>query len=241
MHQEDSITESIVHKIASSFPDTSTRLLGVYSMAVKVIRLDYPVGSKIELPGYIKNSNNIICLKDVASNLCFWACMALADGCRRDCYITKAKKLFNKFYKNKRKIEDYQGFNYVKELDKFEKVNEKHAINIVSFYEDESIEYVRKSDYNSLRTPVYINLYLNHFSFIPSLEKLSKMYICNRCGAKCRDNTDLMKHLESCTLKQRDTFEKYPKVYERKRNEIVELCDYFDEEDSIFTHDYIRL
>jgi hypothetical protein len=231
--------ETIVHKIATSFPDTSTRLLGVYSMAVKVIKLDYPVGTSIELPDYIENSNNIIGLKDVANNLCFWACIALADGCRRERYITKAKQLFNKFYKNKRKIEEYKGFDYVKELDKFEKINKKHAINIVSYDEDESIEYVRKSDYNSLRTPIYINLYMNHFSFIPNLEKLAKMYICNRCGAKCRDNSNLMRHIEKCTLKQQDTFEKCPKVYEKKRNEIVELCDYFDEDDSIFTHDYM--
>ena len=52
--------ETIVHKITKSFPDTSTRLCGVYSMAVKIIRLDYPVGSSIELPDYIENSNNII-------------------------------------------------------------------------------------------------------------------------------------------------------------------------------------
>jgi hypothetical protein len=65
------------------------------------------------------------------------------------------------------------------------------------------------------------------------------MYICNGCGAKCRDNTNLMKYIEKCTLKQQDTFEKYPKVYEKKRNEIVDLCDYFDKDDSIFTPDYM--
>jgi uncharacterized C2H2 Zn-finger protein len=65
------------------------------------------------------------------------------------------------------------------------------------------------------------------------------MYICNRCGAKFRDNTVLIRHIDSCTLEQYDTFEKYPKVYAKKRNEIVELCDWFDEDDSIFTHDYM--
>jgi hypothetical protein len=231
--------EKVVHKLAKSFPDTSTRLLGIYGMAVKITRLDYVIGSKIELPDYIENSNNIIGLKDVPNNLCFWGCMALAEGCRKDRYIKKATQLFNNFYKNKRKIKEYQGFNYVKELDKFEKINKIHAINIVSYNDDESIEYVRKSDYNSHRIPIYLNLYLNHFSFIPSLEKLAKMYICNRCGAKCRDNYKLMKHIDSCTLEQHDTFEKYPKVYEKKRNEIVELCDWFDVDDSIFTHDYM--
>jgi hypothetical protein len=220
--------ETIVRKISNRFPDTSTRLLGVYSMAVKVIKLEYPVGSEINLPDYIKNSKFIISLKNVKNNMCFWACMALAEGCRSDCFIRKSKELFNNFYKNKRKIEEYQGFDYVKELDKFEKINKNFAINIVSFNDDESIEYVRKSNYNSSRTRIYINLYLGHFSFIPSLSRLAKMYICNRCGAKSRDNNNLMKHIDLCTLKQQDTFEKSPKVYEKKRNEIVELCDWFD-------------
>ena len=69
--------------------------------------------------------------------------MALAEGCVSDRYIRTAKKLFLEFYKTK-PTKDYKGFDYVNELDKYERFNEKYAINIVKYYENKSIEYVRK-------------------------------------------------------------------------------------------------
>ena len=130
--------EKIIDKLASKFPDTKTRLIGVYSMAVKVVRLDYPIGTKTQLPDYIKKSNFIIGLEDVENNFCFWACLALAEGCTKNRYIIKAKELFNKFYrKNVKKFDDYNGFDFVNELDKYEAFNTKYAINIVSYNEDE--------------------------------------------------------------------------------------------------------
>src|SRR5271165_3479535 len=151
-------------------------------MAVKVIRLDYPIGAKIQLPDYIKKSNYIIGLEDVENNFCFWACLALAEGCTKNRYITKAKELFNNFYtKNVIKFGDYKGFDIAHELDKYEAFNTKYAINIVSYNEDGSIEYVRRSELNSesdardltagarkitegiepARTSIYLNLYLD--------------------------------------------------------------------------------
>src|SRR5271166_5335985 len=153
-------------------------------MAVKVIRLDFPIGAKIQLPNYIKNSNYIIGLEDADNNLCFWACLALAEGCTKNRYAKKAKELFNDFYRKKmKKFDDYKGFDFVNELDKYEAFNVKYAINIVSYYEDGSIAYVRRSEFNdeSNRTPIYFNLYLDHFSYIPKVVLLAKMYICNRC------------------------------------------------------------
>ena len=228
---------NIIYKLTQKFPDTKTRLIGVYSMAVKVIRLDYPIGSKVQLPEYIKISNNIIGLENTENNLCFWACIALAEGARKDRYITKSKELFNTFYKTKFK-DDYEGFDLVNELDAYEAFNTKYAINILSYYEDQSIEYVRKSEFNADRTPIYLNLYLDHFSYIPNLEKLAKMYICNRCSAKFDNNYKLERHIETCKLEQEDTFVKYPQIYEMKRNVIVELCDWFDV-NCDFKYDYL--
>src|SRR2546425_7496361 len=102
-------------------------------MAVKITRLDYPIGGKVILPKYIIDSNFINSLQEVNNNLCFWACIALAKGCRKDRYKTVAKNLFFQFY-HKLPIM-YDGFDYIKELDNYEHGSE-FAINIVSFYED---------------------------------------------------------------------------------------------------------
>ena len=83
-----------------------------------------------------------------------------------------------------------------------------------------------------------MNLYLEHFSYIPRLEKLCKMYVCNRCGRKCSNNRDLTNHIDTCKLEQEDTFVKHPEVYEKKRNDIVELCDWF-EVDCDYKCDYL--
>ena len=128
--------------------------------------------------------------------------------------------------------------------------NDKYAINIVSYFEDGSIEYVRKSEFNAKVEPpshassttgrkqIYLNLYLDHFSYIPNLEKLAKMYICNRCSAKFDNNFNLERHIDTCKLEQEDTFVKYPQIYEKKRNVIVELCDWFDV-DCDYKYDYL--
>jgi hypothetical protein len=104
----------------------------------------------------------------------------------------------------------------VNELDQYENFNKKYAINIVTYDEDGSIEYIRKSQLNTERIPLYLNLYLDHFSYIPSLEKLSKMYVCNRCSAKFVENYKLERHIDTCELEQKDTFVKYPEIYEKK-------------------------
>ena len=228
---------NIVYKLTQKFRDSNTRLIGVYSMAVKVVRLDYPIGAKVQLPEYINKSNYIIALENTDNNLCFWACIALAEGSRKDRYITKSKDLFNTFYKTKFK-DDYQGFDFVNELDKYEAFNTKYAINIVSYYEDQSIEYIRKSEFNTSRTPIYLNLYLDHFSYIPNLEKLAKMYVCNRCSAKFENNFNLERHTDTCKLEQEDTFVKYPQIYEMKRNVVVQLCDWFNV-DCDYKYDYL--
>ena len=98
-HLKNQITaESVIQRLTQQFPDSQTRLLGIYAMDVKIIRLDFPIGSEVKLPDYIKSSNFIVGLESVKNNMCFWACMALVDGCRRDRYTAAANKLFENFY-----------------------------------------------------------------------------------------------------------------------------------------------
>jgi len=222
--------EDISQALVKKFPDSKTILLGVYSMGVKITRLDFPIGSNIILPDYIKSSMFIISLEDVANNMCFWACMALAEGCRRDRYKAKANSLFSTFYNRRktRKPTEYSGFDYMNELDRYEEFDKTRSINIVSYYEDGSISYLRKSLFNESRSPVYLNLYLNHFSYITNLEKLAKLYLCKRCCMKFDNNYRMQEHFDHCKLEQSDAFNKFPKLWEKNRNIIVELSDYYD-------------
>src|SRR4029079_9142510 len=170
---------------------------------------------------------------------CFWACMAVATGARSDRYVKKAKKLFEKFYQKKPNTIHYKSFDYVNELERYENCNTAFAINIVKYYEDDSLEYVHKSKHNDTRTRnIYLNLYQEHFSYITNLEQLAKMYVCPRCSGKFQDNFHLQRHIDICNLEQQDKFVLYPEVYEKKRNEIVELSEWFDVECD-YKHDYL--
>ena len=87
--------------------------------------------------------------------MCFWACMALARQCRIVRYKKATNELFTKFYEGKktRKPKECPGFDYVNELTRYEECDKDHAINIVSYYDDESIQYARKSPFNASRKP----------------------------------------------------------------------------------------
>src|SRR6267154_778507 len=179
--QNEITHDSIITHLSNQFPDTQTQLLGIYSMAVKITRLDYPIGGKITLPKYITDSRFINSLQEVNNNMCFWACMALARECRKDRYIKVANELFTEFYRNTNPYMPsmYAGFDYIKHLDLYEHLSD-FGINIVSFYDDGSISYIRKTLYPG-RPPIYLNLYINHFSYITNLNKLAKVYLCTRC------------------------------------------------------------
>ena len=90
--------DEIRNKISLDFSESSTRLVGVYAMGVKIVRLDYLLGSNIQLPKYITSSKFIISLEKVENNLCAWACFAIISGSSKARYLTKAKELFVEFY-----------------------------------------------------------------------------------------------------------------------------------------------
>ena len=139
--------------------------------------------------------------------------MALAKGCRKDRYITKTKELFTRFYRDRKTLKGYLGFDYINELDLYELFDKDFAINIVSFYDDGSISYIRKSKFNESRKPIYLNLYMNHFSYITNFEKLAKVYLCKRCDMKPRNNFDMQRHFDTRALEQKDVFNKFPKLW----------------------------
>jgi hypothetical protein len=225
-------SDEINNKISLEFPDSSTRLVGVYAMGVKIIRLDYPVGSNIQLPEYIKSSMFIISLDKVENNLCAWACFAIINGARRDRYMKQAKELFASFYSlDKKQIEAeisrYIGFDYINELDKYE-ASSKYAINIICYNEDKSIKYIRKSKMNDTRDPKYLNLFETHLSVVTDLFKLAKYYVCDKCGYRFDNNRNLDKHSATCKIEHTDSFNSKSDIWQCKRNTIVELTEYFD-------------
>ncbi len=234
--------DEIINKISLEFSESSTRLVGVYAMAIKIFRLSYPVGAKTQLPDYIKKSMFIIGLDQVEDNFCAWACFAIIDGSRKDRYIKQAKQLFSTFYNLDEKetdysIKTYPGFDYINELDKYEATTE-YAINIICYNQDKSITYIRKSKYNATKDRVYLNLYKKHLSVVTDLTKLAKCYVCKTCGYGFEDNANLDRHSKICQTVTIDKFSSKSDIWNCKRNIIVELSEYF-EVSVDFKYDYL--
>lgn len=194
--------DDIREKLEKEALDTKTRLIGIFSMGIKITLLDYAIGSKLQLPKYIKDSHSIISLDDVENNMCFWACIAVMLGAKRDSYVKLMKQLFTQTYGHSN-YKSYFGFDYNSELEKFEE-KFQYAINIVNFKGEDKIEYIRKSDYNAIRTPKYLNFYENHFSYITNFEKLGKIFTCSECGYKARRPIEINRH--SCNNTTKDYF-----------------------------------
>ena len=253
--------EKIINWLNSLLSSSSSKLIGVFSMAVKIIRLDQPIGcTKINLPDWILNSNYIISLSNIENNLCFFACIALAENCRRDRFTGRCIKLFYEFYgKNNittEKLRNYEGIKYEEnlgwimddEIYKYELMDKRFAINIYRLYEDCSCCVLRKSSFNPKdlekpkngeRIPIFLNLYQGHFSYISNTRPIFK-YRCKCCKRPVDNLKDMKKHEKICSLGVKYQFNPYPKLYVKPRNKIVELCDYYNiEVDDMYNYDYI--
>ena len=219
--------DKIIEEESKKLGVSSIKLIGIYSIMMKVTILDFPIGSSLKLPDYIRSSRSIIALEGIEYNLCYWGCLAFAEGARIDRYMKKAVKLFKDYYGPNKSIEKYVGFDFHKELDKYEQFNQKFAINIMSYDEDKSAILIRYSEFNETRTPIYLNLYMDHFSYITNKDKLIKKYMCHTCAKNFKDNKHLDRHQKICSKEQKDVFVKYPQIYEPKRNTIIELAEWF--------------
>jgi len=111
-------------------------------------------------------------------------------------------------------------------------------MNIIKYKSDESIKYLYKSKYPN-KSQKYINLYEYHFSYKTDIDKLAKLYICNNCAAKFRDNKNLTQHNNTCKFSTILTFDYKDKIWIKPRNIIIKICDYYNVPNIDFKYDYL--
>jgi hypothetical protein len=225
--------------------NTQFRIICIYTMLVRITLLDAPIGSKTILPDYLKNIRAINGLENIEDNLCFFACYVIHSGAATNRCINKAKQIYEQFY-GESYTSDYPGFDYVNELEEFEDQFNISVI-ILSINEDLSADTIRTKD-ESKTTKMYLNLYLNHFSYIRDVTKALKSYRCSICIKQFRDNFNLARHLETCGVKQENKFPRLDQtLYRKPENIIYELCEnyeYFNQElthlkKDLYKYDYL--
>ena len=234
--------------------NTRVKAIGIYRVDFKVVRRNVPLGSITSLPNYIINYRNIISLKDVDDGDCFWACMALANGCRRDRWKTKAQELkliWTTHTINNRSKRNYTGMT-IEDINEYEEqVNKDFAINTIKIdsIEDNRTIYndVYVSDYNigsDSRKKIYLNLYLDHLSYLTAFEGTVNKYTCEKCTHVFKDTWHLKRHAGSCDKKKPTKYANpEDSVYRKEENLIYNLCrqygrhEFLANDGSKFYHD----
>ena len=253
--------ENVLHKITEedvarwltkNLDKSNVRVIGVISLVVKKILLSSFIGcGNVQLPKHIINMKSITSLQNIENNLCFFACIALSEGCRKDRYMMRTLELYKEYYgikENGKKLNNeilktYPGIvvtfldkkeklHVFDEIDKYEEFNKSVAINIVSIEEVEdgktSCLPLRVSKYNTddNRKMVHLNLYLNHFSYINE-GKIDNLigFDCNRCGKRFYESRNLVEHRKVCSKEIEISYDSKSKIFYKERNFIAELYD----------------
>ncbi|XP_063966739.1 uncharacterized protein LOC135156886 [Lytechinus pictus] len=206
-------------------PNSKWVVQHVTNVTFYVFRIaDHPIGRGIDLPDYIKNNQAIVSLvkshrdcKMYDDNLCIFRCLALFQGANSHGLETKAKRLFKQYVPHI-KISEFEGID----LSKLDKVEEFFKINIM-VYELQPSELTNGDNIllenegelvNSKSTvaaklvrrgldkfpeTMYVNLYVNHFSFISDINRYCQNYQCRTCDKLWKTRKSLNRHEKKCT------------------------------------------
>jgi hypothetical protein len=118
-------------------PNTKSQAVGIFSVSVRITKLNHAMGAIIPLPDSIVNNESLYSLKGCPNNLCFWGCLALHYGARRDVYLTKARELYKSFY-GVGVTKEYAGFD-ISNQDEMQRVGDKFDLQLRIYENDTDV------------------------------------------------------------------------------------------------------
>ncbi|KAJ8317503.1 hypothetical protein KUTeg_005407, partial [Tegillarca granosa] len=194
----------------------------------RVTTTNYPVGGGQTLPDYIRDKRSIYSLlvdvntrKPYEDNLCAFRCLALHKGHAINAIEKPAQEMFKQWCSFKKSNKKFHGVAY-EEFPKFEsffKVN----MEVYSFQEDDSY----RSKYKSrcrFDTTMYVNLYVNHLSYIISFPQFANKFQCSTCDRHFNHLGMFKTHQKICTNKTKYI---YPGRFYKMPTTLFEKMDDF--------------
>ena len=172
-------------------PNSKWRVLRLVNVAFHVYPLlDRPIGrgDKGKLPKWVVENRGVDALeknyntgKVYEDNLCFFRCLALHQGCKVKNLETKTKELASQYF---RTMEDPNSFTGVRlsDLLVLDKVFGIHTF-VYCIDENRRVELIHRPALKVSKqdTPLRLNLYDDHFSYIKDLDTYSRCFVCDRC------------------------------------------------------------
>ena len=243
--------EKLIAYIALQQPSSAHKIIGIFSMKIKTFEMKHLIGTKVELPDYIKQNQNVINIIS-NNNMCFWNCSAYHETKQKKC-ATRGKEIFEEVM-GKPTPKIYEGIDFFGEdIEKYEALkNVGVALYEAEFEKGETTKdngrssIAKKHVCPSMKlslirptkiSPIYnekgettnimnILVYEDHALYITKLDTMMKCkFQCGTCGnSNFTCMYDLKKHIEICeNFTKKDEFPKTAEVYETKRNFIIEL------------------
>jgi hypothetical protein len=118
----ENVLENITYETLEDYikkvrPSSAHRIIGIYSMGVKIMKMDRKIGARIEIPDYIAKNHNFV-NPESSYNMCFSNCTAYHISKNKRC-AKLGKELFEEFHK-KKPSKDYLGIKYETEIAEYE-------------------------------------------------------------------------------------------------------------------------
>jgi hypothetical protein len=219
-------------------PDSSTVVLGVFSMMARITPLRNVMGSDDPiLPAWLNISRDVRSLANAKHNLCLWYALASAEGLRPDRLKERACALFEWFYDEK-PDKYYEGFD----LNNLEDIEQRFQLAITVFEASDTspeafvstvpppMKVIRRSECEGKPLALLLTRgdgsCVDHLSHITSVDKFIKHYQCNSCNQLFSEGKACHRHEKTCvSIAVPELFPNYPYQFELRNNAMVKTAE----------------
>jgi hypothetical protein len=188
-------------------PDSKWIPVLVTQVRYWVNKTNFPMGSTVEIPDYLKNKKCLITLTSnykgkvvYKDNLCIFRCYTYHK--HPLFYVNDPKQFEQKVkenlaeYKKFIQTTEFKGF-FAKDIDKFEECFE---VNVNIFIIDENEVVIPKfKSLNRYFNTINLNLFENHLSYITNMDTYSKKFKCIKCQKLFGGQSNLKRHATTCS------------------------------------------
>jgi hypothetical protein len=184
------------------------------------------MGAIGNIPDWVKNSKSINALPNIKNNMCFWACLAVADGARADRCTNKAKEIY-RYVWGEDIPSKYNGFN----IGDIEHVETMLQCGIQLWQptgKPNEVIVFRRSSYEDPITLLWIpgnDGSPSHVCLVTNPDTVLKSYRCDICDKMFTEAKRFNQHYASCSVNAREVFPKFARRFTHPRNIILEVCE----------------
>ena len=192
-----------------AYPNTKFTFVKCTNVSFYVTQLPgLLVGAPVVLPEHLLHNQGLYSLTSrkgvqYTDNLCFFRALALHRGAKITSLELPAKQLLKEFCDSvPMDVKDFCGIG----LDQLEDAANLFDVGINVYVQDEA----RNTDlvYRTVKQTniMYLNLYIDHFSYVKDLDKYSSSFCCPKCRKIWTHHGNFKRHLKACDAGTRSIY-----------------------------------